>query len=476
MTPYRILIVDDSAFMRKLFSDIITQDSSFTIVGTASTGSEAVRLVEELKPDAVTLDLEMPEMNGLEALKIIMAKRPIPIIMLSGISEDNTRQTIAALQLGAFDFIRKPSGITDDIASVGEALIIRLKLAVSIRKHQPVLMIPDKPVSSTIIREDRPAVVKKSEPKVMPLPLTAPRKDKVQDRLTGKSQAPSRQPDISIPRPAKPVTASPLVRPAAPAKTAGMQKTIRPDKETVKVPKKDNPTGNGKPIVPVKEPAAGLSKEKKVEGAAKSQTPPVGAVKKAHTASFRHLVAIGTSTGGPRALHQVLSSLPGNLPAPVLVVQHMPPKFTHSLAQRLDTYSELTVKEAEQGDVLAAGVVYIAPGGYHMKLQKDGGFYRIRLTEDPARNGHRPSVDVLFESLVPHGELNRHAVIMTGMGSDGAKGMKALAESGARSTIAESEETCIVYGMPRSAVEGGAAKTVLPLQGIAGQIVSAVMK
>ncbi|PZD93343.1 chemotaxis response regulator protein-glutamate methylesterase [Paenibacillus sambharensis] len=470
MTPYRILIVDDSAFMRKLFSDIITQDSSFTIVGTASTGAEAVRLVEALNPDAVTLDLEMPEMNGLEALKIIMAKKPTPVIMLSGISEDNTRQTIAALQLGAFDFIRKPSGITDDIASVAEALIIRLKLAVSVRKHQPVLKIPDKPVSLTIIRGDD-AADKKPKPQAPAPPPAAPQKAKMQDRLTGKSPATSRQADVT---PAEP--ANPLEHPAAPLKPTGLQKAVQPGREAGHNAAGEPFNGLTKPRAADQAAAAGSTRGKTAERTVKPDAPPAAAMKKTHAASFRHLVAIGTSTGGPRALHQVLSSLPGSLPAPVLIVQHMPPKFTHSLAQRLDSYSELTVKEAEQGDVLAAGVVYIAPGGYHMKLQKDGGLYRIRLTEDPARNGHRPSVDVLFESLLPYSELNRHAVIMTGMGSDGAKGMKALAENGAKSTIAESEETCIVYGMPRSAVEGGAVKTVLPLQGIAGQIVSAVMK
>jgi two-component system chemotaxis response regulator CheB len=193
-------------------------------------------------------------------------------------------------------------------------------------------------------------------------------------------------------------------------------------------------------------------------------------------ASFRHLVAIGTSTGGPRALHQVISSLPADFPAPVLVVQHMPPKFTKSLAQRLDSFSALRVVEAERGEKVSAGVVYIAPGGYHMELAKDASGYIISLTEQPQRNGHRPSVDVLFESLIPFREFKRHAVIMTGMGSDGARGMQQLADSGIESTIAESEETCVVYGMPRSAIEMGYVDTVLPLQLIASQLVQAVLK
>lgn len=194
------------------------------------------------------------------------------------------------------------------------------------------------------------------------------------------------------------------------------------------------------------------------------------------TSSFEHIIAIGTSTGGPRALHEVITSLPAGLSAPVLVVQHMPPKFTKSLAQRLDSFSELEVVEAVQGDKLRAGVVYIAPGGHHMELAKDQGGYYVQLTQKPPRNGHRPSVDVLFESLTPFDELKRHAVIMTGMGSDGARGMKALADSGAESAIAESERTCVVYGMPRCAIENGSVKTVLPLQQIAAELQQAVLK
>jgi two-component system chemotaxis response regulator CheB len=188
------------------------------------------------------------------------------------------------------------------------------------------------------------------------------------------------------------------------------------------------------------------------------------------------VVAIGTSTGGPRALHEVVCSLPHDFPAPVLVVQHMPPKFTRSLAQRLDSFSPLTVVEAEQGMKVQAGFVYVAPGGLHMELAKQDGGYAIRLGEQPQRNGHRPSVDVMFESLAPFRELNIHAVIMTGMGSDGARGMKLLAEQGAASLIAEAEETCIVYGMPRSAVEGGFVKDVLPLGQISSELVKAINK
>jgi len=175
-------------------------------------------------------------------------------------------------------------------------------------------------------------------------------------------------------------------------------------------------------------------------------------------------------------LHRLLSELPGDLPAPILIVQHMPPKFTHSLAQRLNSLSALTVKEAEDGETVRPGVAYIAPGGRHMELASSGRRYVIRLTDAPQRNGHRPSVDVLFESLVPFTELVRHAVILTGMGSDGARGMRQLADHGAVTTIAEAEETCIVFGMPRSAIEEGGASIVLPLHDISARLIEAVRR
>jgi two-component system chemotaxis response regulator CheB len=191
--------------------------------------------------------------------------------------------------------------------------------------------------------------------------------------------------------------------------------------------------------------------------------------------TFEHLVAIGTSTGGPRALHEVLTGIPADFPAPILIVQHMPPKFTNSLAQRLDSFAQIRVCEAEDGEIVRSGTAYIAPGGRHLTLVKaPSAEYRIVLTDEEPRSGHRPSVDRLFESLIGYRELKRHAVLMTGMGSDGAKGMRALLDDGAETTIAEAEETCIVYGMPRTAVELGAAKLVVPLKQIAGALVREV--
>jgi two-component system chemotaxis response regulator CheB len=450
MAPYRILVVDDSAFMRKIISDLIVQDPQFTIVATAGNGKEAVEAVAEWKPDAVTLDLEMPLMNGIEALQLIMKSNPIPVIMLSGISEDNTRETIKALQFGAFDFIRKPStAVSNDIHHVGESLLEKLRIAVLTKRHQPVITIKEaEAATAAAIKQLRQSDME--EPQKHEDKSFAARPAKAKERRKtilplAKDKQPMQQ--MTPPLHTKPIGYE--SEPEAPSSSKPAFSTLKPVTRDI-------------PRVQARQAAVPLS--------ARSQNA------KEPAASFRHLVAIGTSTGGPRALHQVISSLPADFPAPVLVVQHMPPKFTKSLAQRLDSFSALRVVEAERGEKVSAGVVYIAPGGYHMELAKDASGYIISLTEQPQRNGHRPSVDVLFESLIPFREFKRHAVIMTGMGSDGARGMQQLADSGIESTIAESEETCVVYGMPRSAIEMGYVDTVLPLQLIASQLVQAVLK
>ncbi|MNI57873.1 Chemotaxis response regulator protein-glutamate methylesterase of group 2 operon [compost metagenome] len=190
---------------------------------------------------------------------------------------------------------------------------------------------------------------------------------------------------------------------------------------------------------------------------------------------FTDLVAIGTSTGGPKALKAVLEKIPAQFPAPIVIVQHMPANFTKSLAQRLDSLSSLNVVEAEEGMELQPGTAYIAPGGHHMNVNSNvGGKYRVTLSQQAPRSGHRPSVDVLYESLLPLDSLKRHVVLLTGMGSDGAKAMKKLFDAGVSSTIAESEETCVVYGMPRSAVELGCVNYVLPLNEIGPKLVQIV--
>lgn len=360
MPPYKVLVVDDSAFMRKLISDIIAEDKQFIVVHAAKNGREAVEKVKELRPDVITMDVQMPEMNGIEALKIIMREFPTPTIMLSSLADAGAKETINALELGAVDFVRKPSGsISIDIYKIKEILQEKLKAAA------------------------------KSNLKSVKLKF-------------------------------RPAISQPILKTAALEKT----KLLKEERSTL----------------------------------------------------FQHLVAIGTSTGGPRALQSVLPYIPESFPAPILVVQHMPPNFTKSLAIRLDSISRIRVVEAEEGMPVIPGTAYIAPGGFHMKLNKGpAGSYKISLSKEEPQCGHRPSVDVMFNSLLPFKDLRRHIVLMTGMGSDGAKGMKALLDSGAETTIAEAEETCVVYGMPRSAVELQGATHILPLFEIAGKLTSVVV-
>ncbi|TJY42601.1 chemotaxis response regulator protein-glutamate methylesterase [Cohnella pontilimi] len=353
MPAIKVLVVDDSLFMRKLITRLIDEDGTMKVIGSAMNGLEAVKLTKELLPDVVTMDIEMPYMNGLDALAQIMKERPTPIVMLSSLTEDGAAATITALQHGAVDFIRKPAG------------------SISVDLY------------------------------------------KVKEELAGKIKAAAQS---------KPVRYSPVprARMASPAGAAGSAGALQMNQKRMIV---------------------------------------------------NEIVAIGTSTGGPRALETVISSLPENFAHPILVVQHMPPKFTYTLARRLDASSGVRVVEAEDNQLIQSGTAYIAPGDSHMKAVEINGELRIQLSQEALRSGHRPSVDVLFESVAKLRNLKRHLVIMTGMGSDGAKGMLLAKESGAATTIAEAEETCVVYGMPKCAVELGCVDHLLPLDRIAGKIV-----
>lgn len=359
---HKVLVVDDSAFMRKIISDMISEDPEFTVIDTAKNGVEAVRKARDLNPDLITMDVEMPLMNGLQALQAIMRECPVPVVMLSSLTEAGARETIAALELGAVDFVKKPSGsISLDLYKVKEQLMDKLKAAARAK---------------------------------------LPRGEHVQRLVPPGNRG------------------SALVR-----------NTGHPGERGGALPGK-----------------------------------------------VEQLVAIGTSTGGPRALQTVLSALPADFPAPVVIVQHMPPSFTKSLAERLDSLCAIRVSEAAEGMMLAPATAYIAPGGWHMHVQAaKGGSCRIRLNRGEPRNGHRPSVDELFESVANLAGVQRMAVVMTGMGSDGAKGLKLLRDAGAV-TIAESEQTAVVYGMPRAAAELEAAQFILDLHDIADKLTELIQE
>lgn len=461
MRPYKVMVVDDSAFMRKIISDLIENDPDFQVTATAANGREAIEKVKQLSPDLVTMDVEMPEMNGLEALKVIMAQRPLPVIMLSGINEQGMKETIMALESGAFDFIRKPSiSNSQDIIAVGESLREQMKEAMLAREQREAR-------ASAYTPPEIPA-------EVAPKPAAAPRAPKAEPL----KKTPEAQLKPAAEKP-KPVTRNAPPKEAAPKLPGKQSADLRNAKDLskpaagVQKPASDKlkgrPQAEARPAVPDYKPQPETSGDSFIE--------PPAASRNRNTAGkgLRKLVALGCSTGGPRALKAFLENIPADFPAPIVIVQHMPPNFTKSLAQRLNTFSPLEVAEAEHGMILRQGAAYIAPGGYHLKVvPAAGGQYAIELSNGEARNGHRPSVDTMFESLLPLTELERHAVIMTGMGSDGARMMKALYDSGVTSTFAESEETCVVYGMPRSAVELQCVRYILPLQEIAPRLVQAV--
>ncbi len=349
----KVLVVDDSAFMRKAITAMLQEDPEIKVVGTARDGVEAVQMVQELKPDIVTMDVEMPRMDGITALKEIMQKCPVPVLMVSSLTTEGAKVTLEALELGAIDFI--PKNLAE--------------LSVNIVKIKGMLIDKIKTIGRRGIVKRKPAV-KTTEPK------------------------------IEVPK--------------------------------VEVPK------------------TRITTERKVG-----------------------IVSIGTSTGGPKALQEIIPNLPKDFPVPVVIAQHMPPNFTKPFAERLDQLSQLSVKEAEEGETVKPGIVYIAPGRGHMRLKRRGIEIFVSISEDKEEFIYRPSVDALMLSVAECFPGRSLGVILTGMGNDGARGCKKIKETGGR-IFAQNEETCVVYGMPKAVVDAGIADKVVPLEEMAGEIINAV--
>lgn len=342
--PSSVLVVDDSAFMRRLITQIIDASPEFHVVGTARNGHDALKQIESLNPDIVTLDVEMPELDGLQTLGYIMSETPRPVVMLSAAgSNTNVDLTLRCLELGAVDFVRKPSGpISLDLETVGETLLSALRAATHVNLKGVQLLA-------------RPRFV-----------TSAPR------------DAPS---------------------------------------------------------------------------------------------AARFAVAIAASTGGPRALAEVIPNLPVNLGAAVFVVQHMPPGFTHSLAARLDSMSHLRVSEAVEGDVVEMNHVYLAPGGEHMRVVAGpGGQHIIALDTGPTVWGVRPAADPLFTSVVEQFGAQTIGVVLTGMGRDGSDGLGAIRAAGGVG-IVQDKMTSTIYGMPQAALARAGADRVAALQDVALAVV-----
>lgn len=425
MPKTRVLVVDDGSLYRKILVDIVNHLPDAVTVGSAIHGQNALKQVERLHPDLVLLDVEMPVMDGLTTLRILRARHPkTRVVMVSGTSRSATDLTVRALEHGAVDFIEKPSGAnpSDSRRQLTSALV-------------PVM---------EMLRAD-----------------LEPCEQAAGDERAARHASPAADNDTQV-KPAVVSVAmgtSTAARPGA-APTPKLARTVTSSGPVLKAPSSPSaprarPRGTKKrsgPTTPLRVVPAPATKAKR------------GDVPRAFS-----VLAIGTSTGGPAALAQLIPKLPKGLPVPVLVVQHMPPGFTESLATRLDAKSQLKVKEAQDSDALAPGCVFIAPGGRHMVVEKHGGGLRIRLQDSEPVKSCRPSVDVLFRSLVGVVERPVLSVVMTGMGDDGADGVQALTNVGSYN-LAQDQASSVVFGMPRAVAERGLQHEVIDISGMAARV------
>lgn len=349
--PIKVLVVDDSTFMRKTLSGMLASDPRVTVAGLARDGEEALQKLREVEPDVVTLDVEMPGMNGLEVLKRIMETKPLPVIMVSSLTEEGAKETLKALELGAVDYLPKQlDGVSTNIVGIQQELIAKVIAA---------------------------------------------------------------------------------------AGSAG--KLIRP---------------NGRRPVPLSMPAVSQSALNVSRG--------------------QKVVAIGCSTGGPKALQEVLPMFPKGFPAAILIVQHMPKFFTKPFAERMNQICQIEVREAADGQTVKPGVALLAPGGYHMRVVRRQAIdVSVALSSDTEGALYVPSADVLMKSVAEVYPGRGIGVIMTGMGHDGLEGMKAIKGAKGR-TVAQDEATCVVYGMPKAVVEAGCADKIVPLSHIAGEVANMI--
>ncbi|NUQ61646.1 MAG: chemotaxis response regulator protein-glutamate methylesterase [Pirellulales bacterium] len=343
MPPIKVLIVDDSALMRQVLSEILRQEKEISVVGVAQDPYIAWEKIKSLQPDVLTLDVEMPRMDGLTFLEKLMRARPMPVVMVSSLTETGCQTTLRALELGAVDFVSKPKiDVASGTMELGAEIVEKVMIA-------------------------------------------------ARAKLRGAGRS----------------------HPAAPPAPVRSQALLQ---------------------------------------------------------STQKVIAIGASTGGTEAIYDVLTALPADAPGTV-IVQHMPAGFTRSFARRLDGVCRVRVKEAQDGDRVLTGQALLAPGGYHMAVVRSGASYSVRVGLGEPVNRHRPSVDVLFKSAARYIGGNAVGVILTGMGADGASGLLAMRQAGAR-TIAEHESSCVVFGMPREAIALGGAEEIVPLDRIPERIMA----
>ncbi|MBV7314813.1 chemotaxis response regulator protein-glutamate methylesterase [Shewanella sp. NIFS-20-20] len=360
----KVLVVDDSSFFRRRVSEIVNQDPSLTVIGTANNGVEAIKMAKELQPDVITMDVEMPVMDGITAVRQIMSTQPMPILMFSSLTHDGARATLDALEAGALDFL--PKRFEDIATNKDDAVLLLQQRIKAISRRRVTRTMPAHSAVPAVARPvERPNV--SSEPRNAQMPV----------------KAPSREPAVR-------------------------SSTVR---------------ASGK--------------------------------------QYR-LLLIGTSTGGPVALQQVLSCLPADYPHPILLIQHMPAAFTPAFASRLNGLCKIEVKEAENGDVLRPGCAYLAPGGMQMLLERGGTCGRLKVMPGPSELNYKPSVDITFASVAKLFGRDCLAVVLTGMGADGRDGSRLIKEAGGE-IWAQDEASCVVYGMPQAVTSAGLSSHSLSL-------------
>ncbi|OAT80369.1 chemotaxis-specific protein-glutamate methyltransferase CheB [Desulfotomaculum copahuensis] len=450
MGRIRVLVVDDSALMRRLISRLLEEGGLFKVIGTAVDGEEAVRKICELKPDVVSLDLEMPALDGLGVLRRVMRECPVPVVMLSSLTTEGARATMQALALGAVDFVPKPSaaGHLDEMTA---ELRVKLRTAAGVNVHRVLRGRWPKPAGSGM-KGGRPGGV------------SNPRRSTAADAETdggrpGGAFAPR--------RPAGPPAETDVGTPggvSGPRRSAGAP--VQTDGGRPAAASAPHRPGGASIEADGEWPAA--------EEAKRDTRPPL------HVVSSRRarvdLVVIGCSTGGPAALQALIPALPAGFPAPVVVVQHIPAGFSGPLAEHLDRRSGLAVRHAAHGDLLVPGLVLVAPAGFELTFTGRPGAATVHLSpgDGPVpKGGFRPAVDAVMLAAVETFGARVMGVLLTGMGKDGAKGMAAIHAQGGP-TIAEDESTCVVFGMPRAAMELGAVRVVVPLDRVAEEMVRLV--
>ena len=364
----RVLVVDDSTFIRNTISSMLNKSPEINVVGVARNGEEALRKIDELNPDVMTLDVDMPGMNGLQVLEKVMGQHPLPVLMVSSLTEESAKETVQALELGAFDFISK-------------------------RLNGSVLQI-----------------------------------SKIEDLLLNKVKAAA----------------------CSGGKIHGFSQEMAGSLKKKQVPAS---LRNGKRLRTAK-----LKKHQE-----KGQSP-------------TSVVIIGSSTGGPKVIQQILSEFPSTLESAVIVIQHMPKFFTKPFAERLNQLCALEVYEAKDEELLQTGKILVAPGSHHLRLEKNReGEIGVRISTEPNHLPYQPSVDLAMESAVQIFESSVVGVVLTGMGNDGERGMEAIKAAGGQ-TIAQNEATCIVYGMPKAVVDGGHADAVVPISQISAEILHRIQQ